>query len=137
MSGKDEYKDIFNRPHHVSPKRPQMSRLNRAAQFSPFAALTGYDDLVAESARVTDQKIELGEDELTLLNEQLGYLQDHINEHPEVTVHYFDPDQYKDGGVYREYTGKIMKVLVYDEALVIESGLSIPFANILSIDRGK
>ena len=79
-SGKEEYSDIFDRPHHVSTKRAPMSRLNRAAQFSPFAALTGYDDLVAESARVTDRKMELCDDDLALLNEQLAYLQSHINE---------------------------------------------------------
>lgn len=134
-SGKEEYSDIFDRPHHVSTKRAPMSRLNRAAQFSPFAALTGYDDLVAESARVTDRKMELCDDDLALLNEQLAYLQSHINEQPEVTIVYFEPDARKNGGEYREYTGKVKRVREYEEVVEMDSGLVIPFSDIASISR--
>ena len=134
-SGKEEYSDIFDRPHHVSTKRAPMSRLNRAAQFSPFAALTGYDDLVAESARVTDRKMELCDDDLALLNEQLAYLQSHINEQPEVTIVYFEPDARKNGGEYREYTGKVKRVREYEEVVEMDSGLFIPFSDIASISR--
>lgn len=134
-SGKEEYSDIFDRPHHVSTKRAPMSRLNRAAQFSPFAALTGYDDLVAESARVTDRKMELCDDDLALLNEQLAYLQSHINEQPEVTIVYFEPDARKNGGEYQEYTGKVKRVREYEEVVEMDSGLVIPFSDIASISR--
>ena len=106
-SGKEEYRDIYNRPHHVSSKRPQMSRLNRAAQFSPFAALTGYDDLVAESARVTDEKHELGEYELEQLNSRIQYLRDHLSEEPEVSITYFQADERKAGGSYIVFTGAL------------------------------
>ena len=106
-SGKEEYRDIYNRPHHVSSKRPQMSRLNRAAQFSPFAALTGYDDLVAESARVTDEKHELGEFELEQLNSRIQYLRDHLSEEPEVNITYFQADERKAGGSYIVFTSTV------------------------------
>lgn len=135
MSGKEEYSDIFDRPHHVSTKRVPMSRLNRAAQFSPFAALTGYDDLVAESARVTDRKMELCDDDLAALNEQLTYLQSHINEQPEVTIVYFEPDARKDGGAYRECSGRVKRIREYEEVVEMESGAIIPFSDITSISR--
>ena len=112
-----------------------MSRLNRAAQFSPFAALTGYDDLVAESARVTDRRMELSDDELAQLNEQLSDLLCHIDEQPEVTVLYFEPDARKTGGAYREYTGKVKRVREYEEVVEMDSGLFIPFSDIASISR--
>lgn len=136
-SGKEEYSDIFDRPHHVSTKRAPMSRLNRAAQFSPFAALTGYDDLVAESARVTDRKTELCDDDLALLNEQLAYLQSHISEQPEVTILYFEPDARKDGGTYRECFGKVKRIREFEEVIEMDSGLIIPFSDISSISRNR
>lgn len=135
-SGKEEYSDIFDRPHHVSTKRAPMSRLNRAAQFSPFAALTGYDDLVAESARVTDRRLELSDDELEQLNEQLSDLLRHIDEQPEVTILYFEPDARKDGGAYREYSGKVKRLREYEEVVEMDSGLVIPFSDIASIRCG-
>ena len=114
-SGKEEYSDIFDRPHHVSTKRAPMSRLNRAAQFSPFAALS--------------------DDELAQLNEQLSDLLCHIDEQPEVTVLYFEPDARKTGGAYREYTGKVKRVREYEEVVEMDSGLFIPFSDIASISR--
>lgn len=135
MSGKEEYSDIFNHPHHISNKRPQMTRLSRAAQFSPFAALVGYDDLVAESARITDQKRELCDDDLALLNEELTYLQSHISEHPEITIFYFEPDMRKTGGAYREYSGKVKRIKEYEEVIEMNSGLIIPFSDIAFISR--
>ena len=99
-SGKEEYSDIFDRPHHVSTKHPQMSRLNRAAQFSPFAALTGYDDLVKESARVTSRRVELSEDDLADINLKLNLIQEHLSEAPTISVTFFAPDSLKSGGEY-------------------------------------
>lgn len=90
---------------------------------------------MAESARVTDRKMELCDDDLALLNEQLAYLQSHINEQPEVTIVYFEPDARKNGGEYREYTGKVKRVREYEEVVEMDSGLVIPFSDIASISR--
>ena len=133
-SGKEEYRDIYNRPHHVSSKRPQMSRLNRAAQFSPFAALTGYDDLVAESARVTDEKHELGEFELEQLNSRIQYLRDHLSEEPEVNITYFQADERKAGGSYIVFTGTVKKIDEYSKSLLLSNGKTILFEDICSIE---
>lgn len=132
-SGKTEYSDIFDRPHHVSSKRPQMSRSNRAAQFSPFAALTGYDSLVAESARVTDQRVELSDEEYEVLNKRLNYLQDHLSEMPVVQVLYFEPDYKKDGGSYVEFSGNIKRVKALDGVLLTSTDIEIPFQHIVEL----
>ena len=80
----NKYDDIINLPHHVSPTRPQMSMIDRAAQFSPFAALTGYDAVIKETGRLTDNRIELLEDEHVALDKKQQILYDHLSEHPEV-----------------------------------------------------
>lgn len=129
----EEYLDIINRPHHVSTKRPQMSRLNRAAQFSPFAALTGYDDLVRESARVTSRKVELSEDDLADINVRLQFVQEHISTYPKITVIYFEQDQFKSGGAYVECAGAVIKIKPFEQYLVMEDGSEIPFGDIISI----
>ena len=110
-----------------------MSRLNRAAQFSPFAALTGYDDLVRESARTTDQKIELSEDALADINARLRLIQEHISEHPQISVTYFVADPVKNGGAYLECAGAVLKINAFEQQLVMEDGSEIPFADIISI----
>ncbi len=92
-------------PHHVSPKRPQMPMLDRAAQFSPFAALTGYDDSVKEAARFTDVQVSLSEYEMKKLNAKLQLLQEHIREQPEISAEYFQKDEKKDGGPIRSIRG--------------------------------
>ena len=89
----DPYEDIINLPHHVSPKRPQMSMQDRAAQFSPFAALTGYEDAIKETGRLTDVKIELSDEDRELLDQKQQYLQEHIGDRPEITITYFVPDE--------------------------------------------
>jgi len=94
------YDDIINHPHYVSKTRPQMSMLDRAAQFSPFAALTGYDAAIKETRRLTTDKLELDDDTKTLLNMKQAYLMEIINEQPEITVSYFLPDSKKAGGEY-------------------------------------
>jgi hypothetical protein len=132
-SGKKEYSDIFDRPHHVSSKRPQMSRSNRAAQFSPFAALTGYDSLVAESARVTDQKVKLSDEEYEVLNKRLNYLQDHLSELPIIQVLYFEPDKKKSGGSYVEFSGTIRRVRQHEGLLLTTTSIEIPFESIAEL----
>jgi hypothetical protein len=132
-SGKEEYGDIFDRPHHVSSKRPQMSRLNRAAQFSPFAALTGYGALVDESARVTDVKIEKADDDLARIDRKLQLLQSHLSEDPEITILYFEPDRRKAGGAYIERSGTVKKIDTIHHILWMKSGIKIPLDDILDI----
>ena len=129
----NEYDDIINMPHHVSSTHPQMSMLDRAAQFSPFAALTGHGDAVKETARLTDEKAELTEDEISALNNQLNYLSDHADERPEITVEYFVPDERKSGGAYVTITGNFKRVNVYDNTLVFVNGEIIPINEINKI----
>ncbi len=104
-----EYDDIINLPHHQSEKRPHMSLYDRAAQFAPFSALTGHDDAIKETARLTDRKIELDDYDKMLLDNKMTFILNHINEQPEITVTYFIPDTNKEGGMYLDFTGNIKK----------------------------
>ena len=113
------YNDIINLPHHESSKHPRMSIINRAAQFAPFAALTGYEDAVNETARITDKKIEISDELKTILNSKLQILNDNISYKPEITITYFLPDDKKDGGKYIELTGNIRKLNIIDRFIQI------------------
>ncbi|MBO5332968.1 MAG: hypothetical protein J6B37_02505 [Clostridia bacterium] len=104
-----DYDDIINLPHHQSDKRPHMSLYDRAAQFAPFSALTGHDDAIKETARLTDKKLELDDYEQMLLNNKMNFILNHINEQPEITVTYFIPDSAKAGGMYLDFAGNIKK----------------------------
>ncbi|MCD8005221.1 MAG: hypothetical protein LUE91_06155, partial [Oscillospiraceae bacterium] len=95
-----DYSDIINLPHHVSATRPHMSMHDRAAQFSPFAALTGYDAAVKETARLTDQRAELDDDMKEKLSERINLLQENLAAAPAVEITYFIPDERKEGGAY-------------------------------------
>ena len=128
------YKDIINLPHHVSATRPQMSMADRAAQFSPFAALTGYDAAIDETGRLTDAKIEIGEETQGFLNRKFGLLLEKLGEYPEVSILYFLPDSRKAGGAYICETGVIKKVDDYERLLIMQDGTKIPMDDILSID---
>ena len=108
MSG--QYDDIINLPHYVSATRPQMPMLDRAAQFAPFAALTGYDAAIKETGRLTDEKIEMDEEALNILNMKFQILVDNLHDEPEVSFTYFKPDERKAGGAYLEVTGTVKKV---------------------------
>ena len=103
----DNYNDIINNPHHTSKTRKRMSQSNRAAQFAPFAALTGYDAAIGEAARLTETRIELDDKTKEILNMKLSFLKDHIMDRPYVTITYFVPDPKKDGGAYVDYNGNI------------------------------
>lgn len=127
------YDDIINLPHHVSQKHPQMSMQDRAAQFSPFAALTGHGAAIRETERETTKQIELDEDELELLDIQLRYLHDHLKEQPEVTITYFEPDQKKEGGSYTEICGKVRKIDLVERFVQIVDKRQIPIDRILEI----
>ena len=106
MFKKDEswkkYSDIIDLPHHVSTKHPHMSPEDRAAQFSPFAALTGYDDAIRETGRLTERRVELDDEELARLDEKFHILQEHLEEQPVVRFTYFKPDMRKEGGAVLE-----------------------------------
>ena len=105
-----DYEDIIHLPHHVSETHPRMSRLNRAAQFSPFAALTGYGAAIQEAGRLTDRKIQLDEDSQAVLDRKLAILREQLSKHPEVAVTYFQPDGKKDGGAYASFSGQVKKI---------------------------
>ena len=100
MNGKEvrKYDDIIMLPHHVSKRHPQMSPLNRAAQFSPFAALTGHEDAIQETARLTDSFVEMDESRKSQLDGQLGLIRDNLDAQPEIEVTYFQPDEKRAAG---------------------------------------
>ena len=131
---KGRYDDIINLPHHVSATRPQMSMMDRAAQFSPFAALTGYDAAIKETGRLTDEKIEIDAEALNVLNMKFQILIDRLAEEPEVTFIYFKPDERKDGGAYIDVTGIVKKVDKFERLIVMQSGTKIVMDDILNID---
>ena len=120
------YDDFLNLPHHVSADLPHMSMQNRAAQFAPFAALVGYDALIQETTRLTDQKAELDESVKAELNEKLRLLLELMPQQPEVTITYFLPDNRKAGGAYRTTSGIVRKYLRSENLLVMIDGSQIP-----------
>lgn len=130
----DRYDDIIHLPHHVSKTRPQMSMMDRAAQFSPFAALTGYDAAIKETGRLTDEKIELGEETKAVLDRKQRYLSDMISVQPEITVTYFLPDERKSGGTYLSVTGKLKRIDEYERIMILTDGKKIPLDDIMDIE---
>lgn len=128
-----KYDDMLYLPHPTSPTRPRMSIIDRAAQFSPFAALTGYDDAVKETARLTERKIELDEYEKMALDGQLQRIRAHLSEQPQVTITYFQADERKDGGAYQTITGNVKKVDEYKRKIVLVSGEKIEIEEIVEV----
>ncbi len=128
------YDDIINLPHHTSDKRQRMSREMRAAQFSPFAALTGHDEAIEETARLTDKRLELDETAKTVLNEKFNFLIDNILSQPEITVTYFVPDTHKEGGAYVVYTGNLRKFDYHNKILSFADCTQIPIYDIINIE---
>lgn len=131
---KNNYDDIVNLPHHVSETRPRMPMKDRAAQFSPFAALTGYDSAIKETGRLTDAKIELGEEALSILNMKFQVLLDNLDDSPEVIFTYFKPDERKAGGAYIDVSGTVKKVDDFERLFVMQDGTKIPIDDVLSIE---
>ena len=129
-----DYDDIINLPHHVSTKRPQMSMLDRAAQFSPFAALTGYDAAIKETGRLTDEKIEMDEASLNMLNMKFQLLVEALGDEHEVSFTYFKPDETKAGGAYVTATGIVKKVDDYERLITMVDGAKIPMDDVYSIE---
>lgn len=131
---KREYDDIINLPRHVSAKRPRMPAINRAAQFSPFAALTGHDAAIKETARLTDERVELDEYTKEILSDRLQILADRIKEHPKIAVTFFQPDAKKNGGAYVTSTGMAKKIDIYERVVIMADGTVIPIGEIISIE---
>lgn len=129
----DLYDDIIHLPHHVSERHPQMSMYNRAAQFAPFAALTGHNAAITEAARLTEAEQELSESDAEVLNRKLAYLQS-LDEKPTISVTYFVPDDKKEGGSYHTATGIIKSVEPDKGVLQFEDGTGIPVIRIKDID---
>lgn len=129
-----EYADIIDLPHYVSKTRPKMSMHDRAAQFSPFAALTGYDAAIKETARWTDGKVDLDETSKVSLDEKLLFIMSRLAEKPVVVITYFKKDERKDGGTYEVTEGCIRKVDVYEGSVVMEDRSKIRIEDIIDID---
>lgn len=127
------YDDIINLPHHISKKHPQMSLEARSAQFAPFAALTGYDDMIDETARVTNSRKDLNEEQKAILDRKLQKIEEQISTRSEITVTYFIPDIKKEGGRYETVTGKVRKVDRYKNVIVLENKREIPIMEIIEI----
>ena len=128
------YDDIIDLPHHVSGTHPPMSRADRAAQFSPFAALTGYDAAVRETARVTERRIELDEGVKAELNARLNCILEHLPEHPQVSIIYFVPDEKKSGGAYRTVTGTVRKLDSVAKTLTLVDGTVVPMEEMVHVE---
>ena len=128
------YDDILDLPHHTSTTHPPMPAYDRAAQFSPFAALTGHDAAITETARLTETRVELDEYSKADLNRRLCILQDRMDEQPEVSITYFQPDTKKSGGAYITAAGCIKKMVEYERAVVMQDDTRIPIDQIIAVD---
>ena len=134
MSG--PYDDIINLPHPTSKRRPRMPIRDRAAIFSPFAALGGHGAAIAETARLTERQIELDEDTRVELDRRQAILLEHMDEQPEITVTWFQPDEKKDGGAYLTATGRLKKLRELERLLVLADGTEIPLEDVVALESG-
>lgn len=133
MTEDHSYDDIINQPHHTSRKRKQMSLYNRAAQFAPFAALTGFEGMISETARLTDRCVELDEESIQQINQQLHMILETIEVHPEVTFVVFEPDEKKAGGSYRVLTGCVRRLDDVNREVILTDRTVIPMKRIFAI----
>ena len=129
------YDDMLNLPHPTSRRHPQMSLSDRAAQFAPFAALSGHSAALVETARLTERRIELDEDVKAALDLKQQMLMDRIDEHPDVSVTWFQPDGKKDGGRYVTTTGRLKRIDEVERVLVMEDKTTVPLDDVISIDE--
>lgn len=128
------YDDIINLPHHQSAKRPHMSLHDRAAQFAPFAALVGYDAQVAETARLTDQRITLTESKKAELNAVLLAIADRLPDRPRIRAVHFVADERKDGGAYAETVGIVKKLDAYERTILFEGGTTLHMEDVAELE---
>ena len=129
-----KYAGIMNLPHHVSPTRPQMPISDRAAQFSPFAALTGHSAAIAETGRLTDQRMELDEYEMARVDAELQRLQELLPGRPMASITYFVPDERKNGGSYQTVTGSVKRIDAVNGVIQMTDRQCIPIADVFSIE---
>ena len=127
------YDDIIHLPHPTSKKHPRMSMEERAAQFSPFAALTGFGGVIQETGRLTDRRVELGESDRAELEQTLNFLDSQEEKHPAVQVTYFLPDARKEGGAYVTVTGRLKRIDQAEGTLLLQENLRIPIKDIRSV----
>ena len=133
MNMKD-YSKIISLPHHQSATRKRMSNYDRAAQFAPFAALTGYEAVVEEAARLTDARLELSEDMKTMLNDKMQMILDNLENEPFVTITYFVPDKRKAGGAYVDVSGIVERIDEYERCIIMKDETKIPIEQVRAID---
>lgn len=127
------YDDIINMNRPISTKHPPMSLLDRAAQFSPFAALTGHEDAIREKARYTNEFVEICGDEQIIIDRKLQQIRDNIINNPEVTITYFEPDALKTGGKYVTITGRVKKIDEYEKKIIMLGGDEILIKYIVNL----
>ena len=132
MSG--QYDDIIRLPHPDSPRHPRMSLYDRAAQFSPFAALTGHSAAIAETGRLTDHRAELDEYEMARVDAELQRLQELLPGRPTVSITYFVPDERKNGGSYQTVTGEVKRIDAVNGVIQMTDWQCIPIADVFSIE---
>ena len=135
MTGIHDYSDIINLPRPEPRFHQRMPIGDRAAQFAPFAALTGFSGVIEETGRVTEEKIHLDDREKERISRKLQRLQDEIKQQPDVTVTFFVPDAKKSGGSYQKFRGKLKKIDSYEKRVIFVNGMKINFDDILKIER--
>lgn len=133
-NGIEKYKDLLELPHPTSKRHPRMSLYERAAQFSPFAALCGHEAAIQETARITEQRVELEEDAKARLNEKLQILQKHLGNEVPVTITYFVPDSRKNGGAYVTCTGLVKKIDAYAHKIILQDHTMISMEQITELE---
>ncbi|MGN0166090.1 MAG: hypothetical protein ACI39R_07890 [Lachnospiraceae bacterium] len=131
---KNKYEDIISMPHHISINRPQMDRGNRAAQFSPFAALTGYEAAVAETARLTERKTEISEETRAELDERLKIIMNRLPERSTVSITYFEPDGRKSGGSYETINGIVRRIDETERTIILADQTKVSIDDICAIE---
>ena len=129
----ENYKDMMNLPHPTSRTHPRMSVSDRAAQFAPFAALTGFESAIKETARLTDKKIELDEMEKLCMDRVLKEIQEKIFDHPVIEITYFKSDETKKGGSYSSICGAVKKICEYEKKMIMEDGTEIKIEDIIKL----
>ena len=128
------YADIMHLSRPVSTRHLPMSMHDRAAQFSPFAALSGYDAAIEETARLTDRQADLAESSKEMMDKKIRAIQDIIDLMPEIFVTFFEPDLRKSGGAYRTITGRVKKIDDYEKAIIFQDGTAVYFSQLQNID---